>query len=158
MLLGLRESSESINSSPQIPKVYNVIIQNQQYYSIINNLANTWNNPYRVSNKFYPYYHRKKESYEKNQPSDSEKQRLGRVEEENKRYEIIKITRELQHEKIKHRTISRQKLELAASQKLTLFEKRRMSSEVLTERDNIKMKQMETYKDPSKHTKLCSVL
>jgi hypothetical protein len=81
----------------------------------MNNLQNTWNNPYRVADKFYRYYHMGNTIYKKTQPTDADKIRSIKMEEQKNRQELYKIGREVQHDQLNERKAYREALEFSST-------------------------------------------
>eukprot|EP00826_Nyctotherus_ovalis_P040794 TRINITY_DN4048_c0_g1_i3.p1 TRINITY_DN4048_c0_g1~~TRINITY_DN4048_c0_g1_i3.p1 ORF type:complete len:147 (+),score=22.03 TRINITY_DN4048_c0_g1_i3:101-541(+) len=126
-------------------------LKNKQYYSIVNNLQNTWNNPYRVSGKFYRYYHMGNAIYKKTQPTDSDKVLTRHLEEQKARRDFHRLGREVQHEQLKGRKTYREALELASRlgrKGVDVKEKEELMGAVLRT----------TFVNPSKVSKLPPVL
>ena len=129
--------------------------KDRQYYSIINNLYNEWNNPCKVPKKVYPYYHLKKEIYKETQPSDTEKLLYTERQTEKQRRELHMIGKAIEHERLKERMAYRKALEATSSQC-----KRNSYNELDNKSRTIMMNTAlkKTYVDPSRNEKMCPVL
>jgi len=121
----------------------------------MNNLQNTWNNPYRVADKYYRYYHMGNTIYKNTQAgtTDADKIRLIKMKEQN-RQELHKVGREVQHDQLSERKACRETLEFISS----------LTKKKNTEIDNKEKAELmatvlrKTYINPSKTNKLPPVL
>ena len=129
------------------------------YYSIVNNISNSWNNPYRTSKKFYSYYHKQNDQVRESHPSDSEKLKSTIDEQERKMRIAFSIGRTSNINQLKVRKASREALQLSGSQTLIKSNPKIIDHAIINNQSNsiVEFAMPITYKDPSKNENPCSV-